>query len=129
MCETFWTRPGGIVSREKLLVQNLRYPVHCGAVFSVMDTASKTRIDNDGTAVTFFSHEPRSGIAPLLILDWDIVQIESATLETWLPSVIARLKSLSRSDSENGQSTGSDLDETRYPIPTRPTLLPHPEFL
>jgi hypothetical protein len=32
----------------------------------------------------------------LLILDWDIVQIEGAILETWLPTVFERLAMLSR---------------------------------
>jgi hypothetical protein len=31
-----------------------------------------------------------------LILDWDIVQIEGAILETWLPTVFERLSKLSR---------------------------------
>jgi hypothetical protein len=31
-----------------------------------------------------------------LILDWDIVQIEGALLETWLPMVFGRLEELSR---------------------------------
>jgi hypothetical protein len=32
----------------------------------------------------------------LLILDWDITQIEGALLEAWLPNVYANLESLSR---------------------------------
>jgi hypothetical protein len=31
-----------------------------------------------------------------LILDWDIVQIEGATLESWLPQVFTRLEELAR---------------------------------
>jgi hypothetical protein len=31
-----------------------------------------------------------------MILDWDIVQIEGALLETWLPAVFERLEELSR---------------------------------
>ena len=33
---------------------------------------------------------------PLRILDWDIVQIEGALLETWLPNVLERLEELQR---------------------------------
>jgi hypothetical protein len=36
------------------------------------------------------------GGIPLLILDWDIVQIEGALLETWLPTVFRRLEELAR---------------------------------
>ena len=86
-------------SREKLLVQGqpVPYPAHCDSVFAVIDTASKTGTDNDATAVTYFARDRISTVAPLLILDWDIVQIEGATLETWLPSVFAHLELLSRS--------------------------------
>jgi hypothetical protein len=72
-------------SREKLLEQGqpVPYPTYCDAVFAVIDTASKTGSENDGTAVTFFAHTARPGV-PLMILDWDIAQIEGALLETWL---------------------------------------------
>jgi len=85
-------------SREKLLDQGqpVPYPTTCESVFAVIDTASKTGTDNDATAVTFFALDRRPGRFPLLILDWDIHQIEGATLETWLPAVFARLEELAR---------------------------------
>ena len=72
-------------SREKLLVENrpLPLPPRCDFVFAVIDTASKTGTDNDATAVTFFARD-KTGKIPLFILDWDIIQIEGAMLETWL---------------------------------------------
>jgi hypothetical protein len=88
----------GFFAREKLLENNLPvpYPTHCECVFAIIDTASKTGTDNDGTAVTFFACDRYSGRVPLMILDWDIVQIEGALLETWLPMVFARLEELSQ---------------------------------
>ena len=82
-------------NRENLLVNNqpVPYPRYCDRVFAVIDTALKTGQDNDATAVTYFARNAHSGI-PLLILDWDIVQIEGATLNTWLPSVFSRLEEL-----------------------------------
>jgi hypothetical protein len=65
-------------------------------VFAVIDTASKTGTDHDATAVTFFALDKLGRPAPLLILDWDIAQIEGALLETWLPMVFERLEELSR---------------------------------
>jgi hypothetical protein len=84
-------------SREKLLVDGLpvNYPANCDGVFAVVDTASKTGTNNDATAVTYFARS-NDGPYPLLILDWDIVQIEGALLETWLPNVFRRLEELSR---------------------------------
>jgi hypothetical protein len=61
----------------------------------VIDTAVKTGTDNDGTAVTFFGYDEHAPI-PLVILDWDIDQIEGAVLESWLPSVFSRLDGLAR---------------------------------
>jgi hypothetical protein len=52
--------------------------------------------EHDATAVTFFALDKLSRRAPLLILDWDIAQIEGALLETWLPMVFERLEELSR---------------------------------
>jgi hypothetical protein len=83
-------------SRDKLLDNDkpAPYPTHCDGVFAVIDTASKTGTENNATAVTYFAVNRHSGF-PLLILDWDIVQIEGATLEIWLPSVSDRLEELS----------------------------------
>jgi phage terminase large subunit-like protein len=64
-------------------------------VFAVIDTASKTGTDNDGTAVTFFATDSRSRF-PLVILDWDLVQIEGALLEMWLPSIFEQPEQLAR---------------------------------
>jgi hypothetical protein len=86
-------------SREKLLDQGqpVPYPRTCENVFAVIDTASKTGTDNDATAVTYFALNRRQpGHFPLVILDWDIAQIEGAILETWLPSVFQRLEELAR---------------------------------
>ncbi len=82
-------------SREKLLQDGLPlpYPKFCDSVFAVIDTASKTGTEHDGTAVTFFAHNAHPG-SHLVILDWDIVQIEGATLEHWLPSVFKRVQEL-----------------------------------
>ena len=50
----------------------------------------------DWAGVAFFARDKLSRRAPLLILDWDIAQIEGALLETWLPMVFERLEELSR---------------------------------
>ena len=100
-------------SREKLLVQGqpVPYPVHCDTVFAVIDTASKTGTDNDATAVTYFACDRTSTVAPLLILDWDVIQIEGALLETWLPSVFSRLDLLSGSCSARQGSIGAFIED------------------
>ena len=84
-------------SREKLLVdgQPVPPPGRCDSVFAVIDTAIKTGTDNNGTAVTFFGYDKHAA-SPLVILDWDIEQIEGAVLEGWLPRVFSKLEELAR---------------------------------
>ena len=88
----------GFFAREKLLVNNqpVPFPARCECVFAIIDTASKTGTEHDATAVTFFACDRYGGRFPLMILDWDIAQIEGALLETWLPLVFERLEELSR---------------------------------
>jgi hypothetical protein len=99
-------------SREKLLNDGkaVPYPKTCDSVFAVIDTASKTGTDNDATAVTFFASN-RFGGPPLLMLDWDIAQIEGATLETWLPSVFTRLEELARICRARAGSLGAWIED------------------
>jgi phage terminase large subunit-like protein len=99
-------------SREKLLVggQPLPLRTRCDTVFAVIDTASKTGTDNDATAVTFLAVD-RAGKIPLLILDWDILQIEGALLETWLPEVFATLEELARQCGARHGSIGAFIED------------------
>jgi hypothetical protein len=85
-------------AREKLLVndQPVPFPARCECVFAVIDTASKTGTEHDATAVTYFARDRQGGRHPLMILDWDVSQIEGALLETWLPTVFRRLEELAQ---------------------------------
>lgn len=100
-------------SRDKLLNQGhpVPYPTTCEGVFAVIDTASKTGTEHDATAVTFFAVNRRPGQFPLVILDWDVAQIEGATLETWLPSVFARLEELARACRARSGSLGTFIED------------------
>jgi len=73
--------------------QPLPWPDKCDSVFATVDTAVKDGKEHDGTAVIFWAVSRFHG-APLMILDWDIVQIEGAMLETWLPTIYQRLEQL-----------------------------------
>jgi len=99
-------------SREELLLNGepAPYPTTCDGVFAVIDTASKTGTEHDATAVTYFAVNRHTGPA-LLILDWDIHQIEGATLETWLPTVFLRLEELSRMCRARSGSLGALIED------------------
>lgn len=84
-------------SQDKLLVdgQPLGFPPNCSTVLAVIDSATKTGRENDGTAVTYFAYIENAWTGPnLYVLDWDIRQIEGSLLELWLPEVFARLEEL-----------------------------------
>ena len=79
-------------------------PAHCDRVFAVVDSAVKTGSANDGTAVIYLARNQYTGI-PLVILDWDIIQVESDLLTTWLPKVVLpRLDELAK---QTGAREGS----------------------
>lgn len=85
--------------QDKLLVdgRGVAYPPICDTVFATIDTAVKTGRENDGTAVIFWAYSANdygAGSLPLVILDWDIKQIEGALLEAWIPWVFKYLEEL-----------------------------------
>ena len=99
--------------REKLLVDNkpVPFPKRCECVFAIIDTASKTGTEHDATAVTFFALDRQGARFPLMILDWDIVQIEGALLETWLPIVFKRLEDLAQQCQARTGSRGALIED------------------
>ena len=82
-------------AESSLLVdgQPVEYPERCDQVFAVIDTALKDGLEHDGTAVTYYAKNKFTG-HKLIILDWDLLQIEGALLEQWLPTVNARCEEL-----------------------------------
>lgn len=93
-------------SQEAMLTDGrpIEYPTHTSGVFAVIDSATKTGRDNDGTAVVYCAKGVFGAKDELVILDYDIRQIEGALLEHWLPSVFARLEELA---SQCGAQFGS----------------------
>ena len=73
----------------------VEYPIKCDGIFAVIDTAVKGGKDNDGTAVVYCALNKLYG-QPLIILDWDIIQVDGALLETWMPTVFQRLEELAQ---------------------------------
>ena len=86
-------------SMEKMLDANgmpVPYPTNCDRVFAVIDSAVKTGSANDGTAIIYVARNQYAGI-PLIILDWEIVQIEADLLNSWIPNVVLpRITELSK---------------------------------
>ena len=84
-------------SEDSLLVDGkpCELPPRVDRVFAVIDTALKDTMEHDGTAVVFFAKNSVHGI-PLIVLDWEVLQIEGSLLEAWLPTVNKRLEDWAR---------------------------------
>jgi hypothetical protein len=85
--------------QEWLLVdgQPVPAPTRCDQVFCVIDCAAKTGQQHDSTACIWIARD-RAALTPYhtWILDWDIAQIEGASLIDWLPGIFRRGEELAR---------------------------------
>ena len=111
-------------SLENLLVNNqgVPYPDKCDAVFAVIDSAMKDGSQNDGTAVIYYATN-QFGTHPLVVLDWEIMQIQSDLLITWLPNVFANLEVLAQQVKARTGSLGGFIEDKSSGI----TLVQHAE--
>lgn len=99
---------------QKMLAdgQPVDYPAHCDAVFATVDTATKTGRTNDGTAVCYWARTlPNFGPHPLVLLDWDIVQIEGALLDVWLKGVFSNLEAYAQCCRARAGSLGAMVED------------------
>jgi phage terminase large subunit-like protein len=99
-------------AESSLLVdgQPVNYPERCDQVYAVIDTALKDNTEHDGTAVTYFARNKYFG-QPLTILDWEVLQIEGALLEDWLPGVIKRCEELAAQCQARQGSLGAWIED------------------
>jgi hypothetical protein len=101
-------------SRDKLLIegQPALWPAKSDMVFAVVDTATKTGRENDGTAVLYCAYIARPISGPrLILLDWDVSQIEGSMLTAWMPNVFRRLEELAISCGSRGGSAGAWIED------------------
>jgi hypothetical protein len=86
------------------------YPAKCDMVFATIDTAVKTGRENDATAVCFWARSRFAG-HPLILLDWEVIQIEGDLLATWLPGVFRRLNDFATACSARMGSVGTWIED------------------
>jgi len=111
-------------AREHLLVNGepVAPPTRCEAVFAVIDSATKTGTKNDGTGVVYFA-VVRNIVRPvgddgtvgpaynLVILDWDVTQMEGDLLISWLPTVFQNLEHYAREYRSRTGSLGAMIED------------------
>lgn len=80
-------------SIDKMLVDNQPVDVtwRVDQIFATMDTAQKDGSEHDGTGVILWAKSKYDG-HPLVILDWEVIQIQANLLIEWLPSIADRLE-------------------------------------
>ena len=62
-------------------------------LFAIVDTANKDGAKHDGSAMAIWA-KSRDPFTPLVLMDWDVVQIKASLLIEWLPSIDTRLEEL-----------------------------------
>jgi hypothetical protein len=77
----------------------------------VIDSATKTGKANDGTGVAYYAINKANKFAPLVLLDWDLVQIAGDLLINWLPGVIKRLEVLAAQTGARSGSLGAFVED------------------
>lgn len=88
------------------------YPARCDAVYATVDTATKTGRENDGTAVCYWAlTAPGRGPHQLVLLDWDVAQIEGSLLESWLPTVFRQLEAFAVQCGARAGSQGAFIED------------------
>ncbi len=107
-------RPRGasFFSLDSLLVDGKPVPMpdRCDVTVAIIDTAIKAGTQHNSTAVTYFGYNSLTKIRST-ILDWDIVQIEGADQEAWLPSVYQRCEELARQCGARRGSAGALIED------------------
>ena len=101
-------------STDKLLIDGVapEWPTTCDAVFAIIDSAAKTGKANDGTAAVYFAYTRNPLTGPnLYVLDYDLVQIEGAMLEVWLPSVLRNLETMAKKCNARAGSIGALIED------------------
>ena len=81
------------------------------AVYVTIDCAVKDGREHDGTAAVYWGLVQYDGKPRVYILDWEIIQVDAALLEEWLPSVLARLDALCREYRVRAGSLGAWIED------------------
>jgi hypothetical protein len=91
--------PGGTFFLEANFLVNglpVQFPSWCESVFVTIDTGIKTGSKHDATGVIYWAYNSHNEEYPLIILDYDLIQIPSDLLIEWIPGVYVQLETYAR---------------------------------
>ncbi len=105
-------RGSAFFAETSMLVDGMPIPTPniCDEVFAIIDTAVKDGLEHDGTAVLYVARNTIHG-HPLILLDYDLIQIEGSLLDVWLPNVLARCEELARECKARKGSLGAWIED------------------
>jgi Terminase large subunit, T4likevirus-type, N-terminal len=88
-------------------------PKTLGGVFAVVDTALKTGVSHDSTAVLYCAYQAPTHFESqkVFILDWDLQQIHGALLIDYLPQIQNRIEELIREHQAQWGSLGIFIED------------------
>ncbi|CAI3957918.1 Phage terminase large subunit (XtmB) (PDB:4IDH) [Commensalibacter communis] len=76
--------------------QPIETPEYINSVFAVIDTTLKGGEGKDGTGIIYLGYNQFDPAIPLVILDWDLMELEGNLLSTWLKTVYEHIEILSQ---------------------------------
>jgi hypothetical protein len=94
----------GVRTEEKLTVlqknemvmgEGVPFPINPDCVFGVIVANMRPGRDTDGAGVVFCAHSSAPGY-PLIVLDWDITEMNSRLLDDWMAGAFAKLDIFSK---------------------------------
>lgn len=87
-------------------------PTHCDAVFATIASNTKTGKPGDAVAVVYWVWDKLTGPWALICEDWELLQVEAASVEAWLPGVHEHLAELARRCGARSGSIGMFCDDS-----------------
>lgn len=86
-------------------------PTGTDVIFAVIDTAIKTGLEHNSTGVVYVAYNPLTRERPAVILDWDLLQIDSVQQGRWLDAVFVRCEQLAVSCGARRGSIGAFVED------------------
>jgi hypothetical protein len=89
--------PLKVLQKEEMTLKGsgVQMPLHPDCVFGVIVANMRPGKDTDGAAVVFCSHSVTPG-HPIIILDWDVTEMNSKLLDDWMAGAFAKLEIFSK---------------------------------
>ncbi|WP_155642137.1 hypothetical protein [Burkholderia cepacia] len=85
-------------------------------VFAVIDTAMKSGVQHDGTAVMWFGYSDVFGPDSLHILDWEITSLEAVDQYEWLKKILIHGEAVARYYGAHQGFTGAHIEDKQSGI-------------